>query len=325
MALSPAAADIIRRAREAFGADAGSPPPVTLRGGNALDGYDRPEPFDPAADDPTDAYLEGFAFWGLAYLDARSWRHYLPRLIDYALRRPDDPAMIAEALVRSLRPPDRYPPRLGALTPAQEAVVAAFLEQIALGDAAAPELRAEAQQALEDWWLPNPRSRPTPAEIQAARGRPVIYRRHDGGRYRLEIPDGLVGSGVRDIPEESRRVETWGGYLRSDAHTVIAVNVSPIEVRSLGAAVEARSSLFRDPPAPRDVAVRGARQARRLDGLAHGDSPAEPQSLTLLLAEDGRSIATLSVRSWPRDDVAPEIERIVGSFELVPGHAVPTA
>ena len=44
-----------------------------------------------AHDQPTDAYLEGFAFWGLAYLDAQSWRHYLPRLIDYALRRPDDP------------------------------------------------------------------------------------------------------------------------------------------------------------------------------------------------------------------------------------------
>ena len=325
MAVPPAAADIIRRAREAFGAEAASPPPLTLRGGNAVDSYDRPEPFDPAADAPTDAYLEGFAFWGLGYLDARSWRHYLPRLIDYALRRPDDPAMVAEALVRSLRPPDRYPPRLGALTPAQEAVVAAFLEQIALGDAAAPELRAEAQQALEEWWLPNPRSRPTPAEIQAVRERPVIYRRHDGGGYRLEIPQGLVGSGARDIPTESRRVETWGGYLRGDAHTVIAVNVSPIEVRSLGAAVQWRARLFRDTPAPRDVAVRGARQARRLDGLAHGDSPAEPQSLTLLLADDGRSIVLLSVRSWPRDDVAPEVERIVGSFELVPERAAPTA
>ena len=55
---------------------------------------------------PTDAYLEGFAFWGLGYLDARSWRHYLPRLIEYAFRHPHDPAMVTEALVRSLRPPE---------------------------------------------------------------------------------------------------------------------------------------------------------------------------------------------------------------------------
>ena len=182
---------------------------------------------------PTDEYLEGFAFWGLAYLDAQSWRHYLPRLIDYALRRPDDPAMVAEALVRSLRPPDRYPPRLASLSTEQEAVVTAFLEQVALGETAS-HLRDDAQQALDEWWLPTPRSRPTHEQIAAARQAPAAWRMRDGGLYRLEIPETLAGSGVRDIPEESRRVETWGGYLRCDAHTVVAVNVSPLEVRSLG-------------------------------------------------------------------------------------------
>jgi uncharacterized protein DUF6714 len=310
------ALEIIARAGEAFRADVEAPPPLTLRGGNAVDGYDVPPPFDPARDEPTDAYLEGFAFWGLGYLDARSWRHYLPRLIDYALRRPDDPAMAAEALVRSLRPPDRYPPRLGSLSPAQEAAVTAFLEEVALGEAA-PHLREEAQQALEEWWLPGARSRPTPAEIEAARRQPVIYRVHHGGLYRLEVPASLAGSGVRDIPEESRRVETWGGYLRSDAHTVVAVNVSPIEFRSLADAVALRAELFRDPPVPRAVDVRGARQARRLDGLTRGDSPAEPQTLTVLLADDGWSVVTLSVRAWPRADVAGDVEHIVSSFEVV--------
>lgn len=310
-------ADIARRAAEAFGADAGAPPPLTLRGGNAVDGYDLPEPFDPARDEPTDQYLENHAFWGLAYLDARSWRHYLPRLIDYALRRPDDPAMVTEALVRSLRPPDRYPPRLGSLSSEQEAIVTEFLERIALGDAAPHESDA-AQQALEEWWLPNPRSRPTAAEIDALRRQPVAFRLHDGVGYRLEIPQSMTGSGARDIPEESRRVETWGGYLRGDAHAMIAVNVSPVEFRSFADTVVARSKLFREPPAVRAIAVRGARRAQRLDGLNRGDSPAEPQSLALLLAEGGRSVATLSVRAWPRADVAEDVERIVGSFELVP-------
>jgi hypothetical protein len=152
--------EVVRRAFEAFADDLAVPPPLTLRGGNAVDGYGRPEPFDSTRDQPTDRYLEGFAFWGLIYLDAQSWRHYLPRLIDYALRRPDDPAMAAEALVRSLRPPDRYPPRLASLSPGQEAVVVAFLEHVALGDSGS-SLREDAQQALEEWWLPNPRSRPT--------------------------------------------------------------------------------------------------------------------------------------------------------------------
>lgn len=310
------ARDLARRALEAFAADAGARPPTTLRGGNAVDGYDFPEPFDPARDEPTDEYLQGYAFWGLGYLDAPSWRHYLPRLIDHALRRPDDPGMVAEALVRSLRPPDRYPPRLASLSPEQESVVTAFLEQVALGDAM-PHLRDEAQRALEEWWLPNPRSRPTAADVDAARRQPTVYRVHDGGAYRLEIPQPLIGSGERDIPTESRRVETWGGYLRSDAHTVVAVNVSPIAARSLSESAAFRSSLFRDPPAARHVAVAGARRAQRLDGIT-GHSPAEPQTLTLLLAEDGRSVVTLSVRSWPRADVAAEVERIVGSFALVP-------
>ena len=113
--------------------------------------YDQPMPFDPAQDEPTDTYLEECAFWGLAYLDARSWRHYLPRLIDYASRHPDDPAMVIEALVRSLRPPDRYPPRLASLSSEQEEVLRAFLEHAALGDAM-PHLQGEAQQALEEWW-----------------------------------------------------------------------------------------------------------------------------------------------------------------------------
>ena len=314
--------DIVRHAREAFRADLEATPPLTLRGGNDVDSYDVPAPFDPSRDEPTDAYLEGFAFWGLGYLDARSWRHYLPRLIDYALRRPDDPAMVTEALVRSLRPPDRYPPRLASLSREQEALITAFLERIALGDAA-PDLRDEAQQALEEWWLANPRHRPSEDQIQAARQRPVTYRQCDGDLYRLELPEGLIGSGLRDIPQESRRVETWGGYLRGDAHTVVAINVTPVERRSLADSATARASLFRDSPIVRAVDVRGARQARRLDGLAHGDSPAEPQTLTLILAETRSSVVLLSVRSWPRDDVAIAVERILGSFELLSGPPQP--
>src|SRR5262245_51147572 len=126
-----AAPELLRRAFDAFRADVASSPPLTLRGGNAVDGYDLPEPFDPALDEPLDEYLRGYAFWGLVYLDARSWRHYLPRLIDHALRHPDDPGMVAEALVRSLRPPDRYPPRLASLSPDQENVISSFLELIA--------------------------------------------------------------------------------------------------------------------------------------------------------------------------------------------------
>ncbi len=309
-------AAIVSRAFEAFRREVEVPPPLTLRGGNAVDGYALPAPFDSAVDEPTDAYFEGFAFWGLGYLDARSWRHYLPRLIEYALRRQDDPAMVAEALIRSLRPPDRYPPRLATLTADQEDVVRSFLELAALGDAM-PHLQTDAQQALEEWWLPNARSRPTADETAALRAAPVAHRLVAGDVYRVSLPETFVGSGARSIPEESRRVQTWGGYLCGDAHTVVAVNVTPLDARSLVESVRARTALFRDTVSARPIVVAGSPHAERLDGLTHGDSPAEPQTLAIIFAEAGHELVTLSVRSWPRGDLDREVERILESFAIV--------
>jgi hypothetical protein len=309
---------IVGRAFEAFHTDAALPPPLTLRGANAMDSYQHPMAFDPAEDEPTDAYLEGFAFWGLGYLDARSWRHYLPRLIDYAVRRPDDPAMVTEALVRSLRPPDRYPPRLATLTAEQEDVVRMFLEHAALGDTL-PHVQDDAQQALEEWWLPNARSRPSAEDTAALRASPVAYRVVTRDLYRLSVPDTFTGSGLRTIPEEGRRVETWGGLLCGDAHTIVAVNVTPLHLRPLTESVRARTTLFRDPVQRRSIAVPGSPRAERLDGLARGDNPAEPQTLAIVIATAREELVTLTVRSWPRDDLDRAVERILRSFEIVEG------
>src|SRR5512132_1461363 len=174
--------EIVRRAFKAFRADAEAVPPLTLRGGNAVDGY----------------------------LDAQSWRHYLPRLIDYAFRRPDDPAMAVEALIRSLRPPDRYPPRLGTLTAEQEAVVVTFLETLALGDGSG-HVQDDAQQALEEWWLPGARHRSRPEDVAALRTAPVTYHVVERPGYRLTLPAAFASSGARHIPEELRTVEVWSG------------------------------------------------------------------------------------------------------------------
>jgi len=307
--------EIVSHAFEVFGTETASPPPLTLRGGNAVDGYEQPLPFDPAEDEPTEAYFERFAFWGLGYLDARSWRHYLPRLIAYTFRHPNDPTMVAEALVRSLRPPDRYPPRLATLSADQERIVRLFLEHAALSDAM-PHLQADAQQALEEWFLPNPRCRPTAQETAALRSAPVLYRVVDADVYRLLVPETLMSSGVRVIPQESRRVQTWGGYLCGDAHTVVAVNVTPLDKRSLADSVRWRSTLCREARPSRLITVPGSPYAQRLDGLMHGDSPAEPQTLAMIFAVAGDELVTLSIRSWPREDLASEVERIANSFEI---------
>jgi hypothetical protein len=307
----------VQSAFEAFRADAEPVPPLTLRGGNSVDSYDEAEPFDPARDEPTDAYIEGFAFWGLGYLDAQSWRHYVPRLISYAFRRPDDPAMAVEALIRSLRPPDRYPPRLGTLTAEQEAVVVAFLETLALGDGTS-HLRDDAQQALEEWWLPGARHRPRPEDVAALRSARVTYHVVERARYRLVLPAAFTSSGARHIAEESRTVEVWRGTLCGDVPTTVAVNLTPLAGRHLRQIIErAAAGLRAASVEPRPFRVPGATRSERLDGLTHGDSPTEPERIKIVAAVIGKEVALLTVRSWPRDDVEAAMDRIVSTFEIV--------
>ncbi len=144
--------EISRRASEVFHADTLAAPQMTLRGGEAEDSYNVAPPYDAVLDELTDAYLEAYTFWGLAYLDPASWRHYLPHLIDYTFRHMDDPKMAVEGLLYSLRPPDREPPRLASLTAEQEAVIVGFLEEVAFSEDSAN--RDFAIQVLEEWWIP---------------------------------------------------------------------------------------------------------------------------------------------------------------------------
>lgn len=149
--------DLARRAYEAFKQDADALPPMTLRGGDAADSYDMPPPYDAALDAPTDAYLEQYAYWALFHLDPESWRHYLPRLIDFSLRNATSAAtpradMVVEGVLWSLRPPDRDPPRFAVLTEEQEAVIKAFLEFLAFDDGS--DHQDLAMQVLEEYWMP---------------------------------------------------------------------------------------------------------------------------------------------------------------------------
>jgi len=153
--------EIVKRAYEVFKADVESTPPITLRGGDALDSYDEPPPYDAAADAPSDEYLETFAFNALNFLDPPSWRHYLPRLIEYALTNIASSApgtMAIDGLLWSLRPPDRDPPRLASLTREQEEVVVAALDQLAFSDDSVH--RKDAMQVMEEWWIPGALYRP---------------------------------------------------------------------------------------------------------------------------------------------------------------------
>ena len=143
--------DLIAEIFAAFSTEGSAFPAMTLRGGDALD-LDQPAPpFDVLVDAVSDAYLEAHP-WGSGYLDAASWRHYLPFMMAYALRHIDEPGDVTDALLTSFRPPDRDPPRLGSLSKAQETVVLRFLDALAHSDDSAS--RDLAAMVLSEWWTP---------------------------------------------------------------------------------------------------------------------------------------------------------------------------
>ena len=143
--------DLIADIFAAFSAEGTAFPPMTLRGGDALD-LDKPAPpFDVLVDAISDDYLEAHP-WGSGYLDAASWRHYLPFMMEYALRHITEASDVTDALLTSFRPPDRNPPRLGTLTKAQETAVLRFLDVMAYNaDSASMDLAAV---VLSEWWTP---------------------------------------------------------------------------------------------------------------------------------------------------------------------------
>lgn len=156
---------LVARAYDVFRDDVERVPSITLRGGDALDSYAEPPPYDATVDEPTDAYLEQYAFHGMVFVDAPSWRHYLPRLMDYALRNIASNApgtMAVDAVFWALRPPDRDPPRLASLTADQEAVVVAFLDEMAFADDSV--YKEDAMQVIQEWWMPGAIHRPQPPE-----------------------------------------------------------------------------------------------------------------------------------------------------------------
>ncbi|MBW8769612.1 MAG: hypothetical protein JF589_07660 [Gemmatimonadetes bacterium] len=305
--------EYLRRVRLAFRADLAAPPPLTLRGANAVDGYDEPDPYDEAIDAPTDEYLERFTFWAMPYLDARSWRHYLPRLIEYALAHPTDPRMVTEALVRSLRPPDRLSPRLATLDAKQEAVIVDLLKLIAVDDRAF-SARDDAIAALEEWWLPGARARAAAAAPRTVA--PTTYRDVGAGPYRLTLPATLSGGGVHRVPGEHRTLETWGGVLCYDIYANVFVNLQSSAVRPWRDTV-AQIERWLDPKVRTWMEVPGAQKALRLEGATYRYSPAEPERTTVVLALARSEIVSLTLRAAERPDVQAELNRVINSFAIV--------
>jgi hypothetical protein len=143
--------ELAKRAFETFH-HSGLSPAITLRSGDALDGYSAPIPYDAELDQPTSHYLEQYSS-GIAFLDPSSWQYYLPYLTEYALENlGGSQSLVVDHLLFSLRPPEREPPRLASLTKEQEKVIVDLLEVLAFDPRSV--YQAEACQVLEEYWIP---------------------------------------------------------------------------------------------------------------------------------------------------------------------------
>ncbi len=149
--------ELIQNAYDVFYDNSVKVPPMTLRAGDAIDSYDLPPPYDEQLDEPTDDYLQQYAYFALPFLDAISWRYYLPFLIDFALRHytaeaSPESSIVVEGTLSSLRPPDKEPPRLAVLTTEQESVIIRFLDILAFDEGS--DYQDYAMQVLEEYWIP---------------------------------------------------------------------------------------------------------------------------------------------------------------------------
>src|SRR5262249_58456334 len=107
-----------------------------------------------------------------------------------------------------------------------------------------------------------------PEAVAARRPAPVAYRVVNRDLYRLTLPEGFVSSGARQIHDESRTVEVWSGLIGGDAHTTVAVNLTPLADRHLGYILERAARGLRAAPAdPPGVHVPGAARSQRPPGL----------------------------------------------------------
>lgn len=155
--MAPPPQDLLKRLRDAFAVDLLRPPATTLREADTIDSYGEARPVMVSDDSPTPSYLNRCAS-GISYLDAASWRHYLPALGELAINSLSEDSLAVSGLIQSLRPPDREPPRLGSLDAMQEIVLRELLELVAYS--ADSIWQSEACQALEERWIEGALYRP---------------------------------------------------------------------------------------------------------------------------------------------------------------------
>jgi hypothetical protein len=150
----------------------------------------------------------------------------------------------------------------------------------------------------------------------------VEWRQHEHEQWRLELPVGLGGGPVTHTNPELTTIALYRGWVGEDA-LYVAVSTRLRAHSSLRAEARTLSRHFAGGADDGDeVPIRGARGARRVDGLmdveeGYGDPPQWTERVTFVVAGLGRhEVAVLTIRRHPGAELAAVVEQVVASFEL---------
>jgi hypothetical protein len=145
---------------------------------------------------------------------------------------------------------------------------------------------------------------------------------HLGPGWRLELPDGVIGGPAERLTNpELLSSSIFRGWVGEDPFSVI-VSTRRRTGTTLRRTCRRMSVGFHDGPGEgHELAVPGAKGARRLDGLIDieeglGEPPDWTERFTVVIAARTRELVLLTVRRPPDADLGDEVEAVVGSLRL---------
>jgi hypothetical protein len=138
----------------------------------------------------------------------------------------------------------------------------------------------------------------------------------DGGGWRVRIPEGLIAKPHKAWGYDSGSIARgWIG----EAPVTVIVQVKRLET-GFNEWVRQVHGYWLEQEEPRRIAVPGANDAVRVDGIVEFDglgAAGDREHCVSVCAKRGREAFALTIRSRPEDGIQAQLEPIVGSFEIV--------
>jgi hypothetical protein len=139
-------------------------------------------------------------------------------------------------------------------------------------------------------------------------------------RWSLDLPAGMTGCVVQ-APPECTSMAHVSGELAPSAPAMVIVSSRALEGGTVPRLARTLAeSCVAPPPRPRAIAVPGAKQAVRLDGLIRmeeGLTADGVERIAIVVAKRRGEAVALTVRTRPADDVDAAVEALIASFAIL--------